>query len=100
MREEPKGPDPFAIYRKMYPTLDINEEYRKARAKLKEEPGRVYFERWLAIAVNNTLEIPEELKEKAKPKRYYADQFPIEPLTAEEVSKYEGRSGSSGRKAS
>src|SRR5260221_55397 len=58
--------DPFLKYREMYPTLDIDEEYRKCKIKRGFEPGRSYFEGWLRLAIKDQLDIPEYLKEKPK----------------------------------
>jgi hypothetical protein len=96
--------DPFDEYRKQYPRLDIDEEYKRAKAKCEKYGdviGKKYFESWLKVADRDFLEIPERLQPKPRSGRYYNDQFPPEPLTREEMeAAYERRSGSSSGKTS
>jgi hypothetical protein len=107
MKPQEPQEDQFSEYRKRYPNLDINQEFRNAYKKLGKLPGRLYFERWLSFCAADTLEIPEslveELKEKPKAKR---EAFIPDPYTEEELVKAygkeitEGRSKDSSRKTS
>jgi len=61
--------DSFTEYRKQYPMLDIDAEFKKASKKLGEAPGRMYFEKWLSFAAVNFLKIPEHLKREDKERK-------------------------------